>query len=89
MKISSFFNFNSIDKKIKDLGFKLVYRSDLVLQFERYNAQFNYVHGIDLVRKTTKTPIIQSYQKNNDKMVGLNINETKLFLKLIKKLKWY
>jgi hypothetical protein len=80
--------FKSIENKIKDLGFELIYESDLVLQFKRKNKQFDYIQRVDLVRKTNKIPIIQSYQKDNDAMVGLTIIECKLFLKLIKKLKW-
>jgi hypothetical protein len=80
--------FKSIENKIKDLGFELVYKSNLVLQFERENKQFKYIQGVELIRKTNRIPIIQSYQKDNDTMVGLTIVECKLFLKLIKKLKW-
>lgn len=86
--------FKKIENKIKDLGFDLVYQSDKVIQYERYNNQFKYTQGVELIRKTGRIPIIQSYQKDSgltngfDYMVGLNVLEIKLFLKLIKKLKW-
>jgi hypothetical protein len=78
----------SIDDKLKDIGFTKMYDSNLVVQYERTNTQFKYIHGVDLVRKTGRCPIIQSFQKDNSKMVGLTILEAKLFLKKIKKLKW-
>ena len=83
----------SVDTKIKELGFELTYESNLVLTYERKDKQFDYIHGVDLVKKTKGIPIIQSYQKDTpgskfDYMVGLKINEAKLFLKKIKNLKW-
>jgi hypothetical protein len=85
--------FKNIDDKIKELGFKEVYKSDLLVQYERENKKFNYIHGVELIKKTGRIPIIKSYQKNTpdskfDNMVGLNIKECKLFLKKIKRLRW-
>jgi hypothetical protein len=86
--------FKKIETKIKNEGLKLIHQSDTVIQYEITCTQFNYVQGIDIIRKTGRVPIIQSYQKfpkNDDKfdiMVGLDIYKIKLLLKLIKKLKW-
>lgn len=78
----------SVKDKLNDLGYILVYEGKLVLQFEKYNDQFEYTHSVDIIRKSKRTPIIQSYQKGTDNMVGLNIIDAALFIKLIKKLKW-
>lgn len=78
----------SVKDKLNDLGYILVYDGKLLLQFEKYNDQFEYTHSVDIIRKTKRIPIIQSYQKGTDDMVGLNKIDAALFLKLIKKLKW-
>jgi hypothetical protein len=50
----------NVDEKIKDLGFVKTYEEKTVLQYERENNQFNYIHGVDLLKKTKNKPIIQS-----------------------------
>jgi hypothetical protein len=81
--------FKTIDDKIKDLGFIRIYNNEnFVVEYNRQNKQFNYTQEISLIRKTGRTPIIQSYQKDNDKMVGLTTKECNLFLKKIKKMGW-
>lgn len=85
--------FKNIEQKIKELGFEKVYQSDLVIQFQREDKQFDFIYGVDIVHKQTGKHIIQSYQKNSpckkfDCMVGITFDECKLFLKYAKKLKW-
>lgn len=83
--------FKTVEERIKDLGFVETYRSDTVMQFERKNNEFNFIHGVDLVKKSGgNTSIIQSFQKDSpipefDYMVGLDVEEARLFLKLLKK----
>ncbi len=86
--------FKKIETKIQEKGLNLVFQSDVLIQYEYENKTFNYVQCIDIIRKTGRIPIIQSYQKRHGKnckcdiMVGLNIEIIKLLLKFIKKLKW-
>jgi hypothetical protein len=81
--------FKNIDDKVKDLGFTKVHSSKLVECYERKNEQFNYTHCVDIIRKTKRIPIVQSYQKDTDNMVGLNIIEANIFINKIKKLGWF
>lgn len=86
--------FKKIETKIQKAGWNLVYQSETCIKYVKYNEQFNYAHRVELIRKTGRTPIIQSYQENChnesnfDNMVGLDVKSIKLFLKFIKKLKW-
>jgi len=84
--------FKSVNQKIKELGFEKNYESDLVVQFQRKDKQFDFIHGVDIVHKQTGNHIIQSYQKDSpcekfDYMVGITFDECKLFLKYAKKIK--
>ena len=80
--------FKSVDQRLAEIGFEKIYESKLILQYKRENEEFNYFQGVDLVKKTGRYPIIQSYQDDNNAMVGLNVVEIKLFLKKIKNLGW-
>lgn len=88
-----FASLKSVENKIKKLGFKITNKDKLIVQFKRENKQFNYIHGVDIVHKKSGKHIIQSFQNDSpisefDYMVGLTFEETELFLKYAKKLKW-
>jgi hypothetical protein len=88
-----FESLKSIENKIKKLGFKIIDKNELIVQFQRKNKQFNFIHGVDIVHKRSGKHIIQSFQNDSpvfgfDYMVGLTFEETELFLKYAKKLKW-
>lgn len=85
----------SIENKLKELGFNKVYESDLVVQFERWDDQFKYTNGVDLVHKQSGKHLIQSFEKGKNTlndldsiMVGIEFKHLKLFMKYFKKLKW-
>lgn len=89
----NFMFFKSINQKIKELGFEKTYESNFVIEFQRENKQFNYIHEVGIIHKQSGNHLIQSYQKDSqnvefDVMVGLTFYEIELFLKYAKKLKW-
>jgi hypothetical protein len=71
-------------KKIKKLEYRKIDENKYFVRFEKLNRQFKYIHVVDIIKKSKKTPIIQSYQHDSDNMVGLDIIEAKLFIDLAK-----
>lgn len=86
--------FENIDKQIENKGYKITHQSWCCITYERFIEQFGYIHGVELIRKSGRVPVILSYEKNTrdkedfDNCVGLPIDDIQLFIKKIKKLKW-
>ena len=81
--------FKSIDKRFLELGFAKGEESDGVLEYIRYNNQYNFTHIISIIHKHNGNHLIQSYEEevNSDgynNVVGLSKEETKLALKAMK-----
>lgn len=84
--------FKSIDEKLKDIGFIKRYESEVYVSYERENAQFKYIHCVDMYQKDSGEHIIASFQKgiNEDgfnNSVALTYLETKLFMKKYRQMK--
>lgn len=90
-----FESLKSIENKIKKLGYKKTYDEDKIIEFQMEDKQFHFIHEVSIIHKQSGKHLIQSYQKGTPKgenfwspMVGLTFEETELFLKYAKKLKW-
>lgn len=85
--------FKSIDKKIKELGFKKVADNKYAVSYERLDKVFGYTQCVDILHKASGRHILQSYDKNlsdslgiGNTSVGLTGYEMKLFYKKMKKM---
>lgn len=82
--------FKSVDERLADIGFKRVTEDELGLVitpvYERYESSFNYTHVLEFHRKLGREPIVVSYEKGGDNIVGLTKTELKLALKKMKEL---
>ncbi|MCM1215379.1 MAG: hypothetical protein NC548_12775 [Lachnospiraceae bacterium] len=83
----------NIDKKFEHLGFKKVYQSPFIVQYERKDSEFGYIQCLDLCHKRNGRHLIISYQKDINKngfnnTVGISQEEADLALKKMHQLKW-
>lgn len=81
----------STDKKLEEIGFKKVNENSYRVSYEKYIAEYGYIHAIDIVHKQTGNHLILSYEKGINKSelnnsVGLTGYETKLILKKMKEI---
>lgn len=82
-----------IDKKFEKMGYIKIREDEYGVSYERKNNEFNFIHRLDIRRKSSGNHIIQSYDKNlmdkdciGNVCVGLTYPEIKLCLKKMKKL---
>lgn len=94
--------FESVDKKLKKLGFSRVYEDredgrcvledEYGVSYKRWIEEFKYVQVLDIRRKASGKHLIQSYQEdvNADGFnngVGLTYQEMKLAMKKYRQMK--
>lgn len=87
------FLFKSVDKKIEEMGFKVVEENEYGVEYERYNENYKYTQCVSILHKSSGRHILQSYDKElfDSKCIGntcveLSGYEMKLFYKKMKKL---
>ena len=84
--------FKNIDKKFEEIGFIKTKEDKYGVEYERYNKEFDYIQKLDILYKSNKELITQSYDSTNttssySPVVGLTEYELKLVLKKIRRLK--
>ena len=84
--------FKNIDKKFEEIEFIKISEDKHGVEYIRYNKEFDYIQKLDILYKSNKELIIQSYDATNttssySPVVGLTEYELKLVLKKIKRLK--
>lgn len=63
--------FKSINKKIKELGFKKVADNKYAVSYERLDKIFGYTQCVDILHKASGRHILQSYDKNLSDSLGI------------------
>ncbi len=88
--------FKSVDEKLSEIGFEKSYESDSGVDYEKYVEDFDFVHKVSIVRKSSGKHLLQSYDPEligdgytGNIGVGLTGYETKLFLKKMKQMGLY
>ncbi|MCI8795304.1 MAG: hypothetical protein HFG89_00400 [Dorea sp.] len=94
--------FESIDKKLRKIGFIKVYEDrgngrfvsedKYGVSYERWIEEYKYTQVLDIRHKTSGKHLIQSFQKNVNadgfnNTVGLSYEETKLAMKKYRQMK--
>lgn len=83
--------FKSIDTKLEELGFYLVYEDDARVHYERCEDGGIY-HTVQLAHEKNGKYTIQSYNENPKGIwnvcIGLTYYEMKLFMKKMKRKGW-
>lgn len=80
----------NIDKKLLEIGFKKKIKNENLYEYVRENEESKYIHKVDIAKKLISNEyVLYSYQTVSDRniVVGLTVNEMKLFLEKWKKLK--
>lgn len=85
--------FRNADKLFKKIGFEKVYESNIVVQYEKKNDKFNYIHQIELIHKNSAKHLIMSCDKNLNgenfnNAVGLTAYQAGLCIKKMKEKGW-
>lgn len=85
------FVFNA-DKALAKIGFKKVYESDLVVQYER-DEKHAYTHVLELQHKASGKHLIQSFDKGTNAegfnhAVGITAKEAALAIVKMRRLGW-
>lgn len=83
----------TIDEKFAEIGFRKVNEGHLYVEYERFNADYQYMQKIALFHKSNGYHLIQSYVKDVNSegfnnVVGLTMYEADLCLKKMKSKKW-
>lgn len=82
--------FKSVDEKLSEIGFEKFYESDSGADYGKYVEDFNFVHKVSIVRKSSGKHLLQSYDPDTENIgVGLTGYEMKLFLKKMKQMGLY
>lgn len=82
--------FKSVDEKLSEIGFEKSYESDSGVDYEKYVEDFNFVHKVSIVRKSSGKHLLCSYAPKTGHIgVGLTVYEMKLFLKKMKQMGLY
>ena len=78
--------FKSVDERFEELGFKKTYESKIVITYEKKIEEYNYIHSIEICKKSNGNNIVISGEKSVNKdgfnnAVGLTKQEMKLCIK--------
>lgn len=84
---------NPVDNAFRQLGFSKVEDGNIVVAYQKYDDDFDYMHRIELVHKANGNSLILSFQADVNKdgfnnTVGLTTKEAKLCAKKIKQKGW-
>ena len=89
--------FKTTDQKLSELGFKIKDEDLQTIRYTRYDQLYDYYQEVEISKQDNPTNdiMIFSYyvdhdnQWNNKVVVGLTVEETKLFLKKIRESKYF
>lgn len=76
------------DKMFKKLGYTKIYETRDFVQYEKHIEQYGYTHCIDLGHKTAIPSIVQSYDKADEHMSGMNKFEMLAAIRKMKEKGW-
>ena len=81
--------FKNVDEKLAEIGFIKIKENEYGVVYTRKNEECKYTHTVSILRKSSGSHILQSYDAYSFNSVGLTGYEMKLFLKKMRKMGLY
>lgn len=85
--------FKSVDKRLEEEGYNLIFESSLKAVYERYDDKFDFIHTVDIHREFNGEWILQSYNDTDMDVflpvVPLTAYELNLFTKKMNQMRLF